>query len=154
MNPNTQLLQTFYTSFQKLDGEGMAECYHPDVHFSDPVFPDLTGDNAAAMWKMLCAQARDFELHFHSIEADDHKGRACWEARYCFSATGRKVHNKVTAEFEFQDGKIIKHTDDFSFWKWSAMALGPAGLILGWSSLLKNKVQKQAAKGLGLYSQQ
>lgn len=46
------------------------------------------------------------------------------------------------------DGKIIQHHDDFNFWKWSVMALGPIGLTLGWSPLVKNKVQMQAAKNL------
>jgi hypothetical protein len=62
--------------------------------------------------------------------------------------TGRRVHNKIDATFQFQDGKIIRHHDRFNFWKWSFMALGPVGLFLGWSPFIKNKVRKQAAKNL------
>ncbi len=148
MQQNVKLIETFYSSFQKLDGESMAECYHPEIEFSDPVFPDLKGDEAAAMWKMLCSQAKDFSLTFDKVEADDLSGKAHWEAVYNFSATGRKVHNIINAEFQFKDGKIIRHKDNFDFWKWSKMALGPTGFLLGWTPLLKNKIRQQAAKNL------
>ena len=28
-------------------------CYHPEVKFSDPAFPDLKGNEVGAMWSML-----------------------------------------------------------------------------------------------------
>lgn len=151
MHPNEELIETFYTSFQKLDAEAMVRCYHADVRFSDPVFPNLTQPEVGAMWKMLCQQAKNFELTFADVEANDRTGKAHWEARYDFSATGRRVHNKIDARFEFQDGKIIKHTDSFNFWKWSRMALGPAGLLLGWTPLVRRKVQRQAAARLAKF---
>jgi len=144
MHPHEELIEIFYTSFRGLDAEAMVRCYHPDIRFSDPVFPALSQAEVGAMWKMLCSQAKDFDLTFAAIEADERKGKAHWEARYTFSATGRRVHNKIEAEFEFQDGKIIKHTDAFDFWKWSSMALGPPGFLLGWTPLLRKKVQRQA----------
>jgi ketosteroid isomerase-like protein len=144
MHPNEKLIETLYTSFQNLDAEGMLSCYHPDIRFSDPVFPLLSEREVGGMWRMLCSQAKDFELTFAEVQADDRAGKAHWEARYKFSATGRSVHNKIDAEFEFQDGKIIKHTDRFDFWKWSRMALGPVGFLLGWTPLLRKKVQTQA----------
>jgi len=151
MHANEKLIETFYTSFQKLDAEGMSSCYHPDIRFSDPVFPLLVGAEVAGMWRMLCSQAKNFELTFSHVQANDRTGKAHWEAFYDFSATGRRVHNKIDAEFEFQDGKIIKHTDSFPFWKWSRMALGPAGLLLGWTPVVRNKVQRQAGERLSRF---
>ena len=148
MHPNEKLIETFYTSFQKLDAQTMSGCYHPDIRFSDPVFPLLAGAEAGGMWRMLCSQAKNFELTFSDIQANDRTGKAHWEAFYDFSATGRRVHNKIDAAFEFQDGKIIRHTDAFDFWKWSRMALGPAGTLLGWTPLVRNKVQRQARERL------
>jgi len=148
MNSNEKLIETFYTSFQKLDARAMILCYHPDIRFSDPVFLNLSGAEVGEMWRMLCSQAKNFELTFADIEADERTGKAHWEARYDFSATGRRVHNKINAEFEFQDGKIIRHKDTFDFWKWSSQALGPVGFILGWTPLLRKKVQKQARERL------
>ncbi len=151
MHPNKALIESFYTSFQKLDAEAMVRCYHADIRFSDPVFPDLSRAEVGAMWRMLCSQAKNFDLSFTSIEADDQVGRAHWEAHYDFSATGRRVHNKIDAKVEFHDGKIIRHTDTFDFWKWSSMALGPVGILLGWTPLLRKKVQKQAAERLARF---
>lgn len=151
MNQNEKLIETFYTAFQKLDAAAMTACYHPDIRFSDPVFTDLSGPEVGAMWKMLCSQAKNFEVRFSDVAADDLAGKANWEARYDFSATGRRVHNKIAAAFEFADGKIIKHTDTFDFWKWSSQALGPAGSLLGWTPMVRNKVQKQAAERLARF---
>ena len=151
MHPNEELIEIFYTSFQKLDAEAMVRCYHPDIRFSDPVFPILSGAEVGEMWKMLCSQAKNFELTFADVQANDRIGKAHWEARYDFSATGRRVHNKIEAEFEFQDGKIMKHTDTFDFWKWSSMALGPVGFLSGWTPLLRRKVQKQASERLARF---
>jgi len=148
MLPNTDVIETFYSCFQKLDGDGMVQCYHENIEFADPIFPDLRGSKVGAMWKMLCSQAQGFELTFNGIQSDDTTGRVHWEARYIFSMTGRRVHNKIDTTFQFQDGKIIQHHDTFDFWKWSFMALGPVGLLLGWSPVVKNKVRKQAAKNL------
>ena len=151
MNTNEKLIEDFYTAFQKLDAGAMADCYHPDIRFSDPVFPNLAGPRAGEMWRMLCSQAKNFEVTFSGIKADERTGKAHWEARYDFSATGRRVHNKIDAAFEFRDGKIIKHTDTFDFWKWSRQALGPAGVLLGWTPMLRGKVQKQAAERLAKF---
>jgi ketosteroid isomerase-like protein len=151
MHPHEELIESFYTFFQKLDAEGMVRCYHADIRFSDPVFPDLSKTEVGAMWKMLCSQAKNFDLSFDSIEANEQVGKAHWEAQYDFSATGRRVHNRIDARFEFQDGKIIKHTDTFNFWKWSSMALGPVGSLLGWTPLLRKKVQKQARERLASF---
>lgn len=148
MHPNEELLNRFYTAFQKRDGAAMAACYHPDVQFSDPVFPDLRGSRAGGMWKMLCKKGTDLKLEFRDVQADDAAGRAHWEAWYSFSATGRPVHNVIDASFEFRDGKIVRHTDRFSFHRWAGQALGPAGTLLGWTPLLRNKVRAMAAKNL------
>ena len=40
MHPNAELIQRFYTAFQKKDGAALASFYHPEAQFSDPVFQD------------------------------------------------------------------------------------------------------------------
>jgi hypothetical protein len=122
----------------------MAVAYSDQARFSDPVFTDLSADEARGMWRMLTGRAKDLEVSFGGISADDESGRAHWEAHYTFLATGRKVHNIIDAEFEFQNGKILRHVDRFDFWRWSRMALGPSGVLLGWTPFLKKKVQSTA----------
>jgi hypothetical protein len=129
----------------------MASAYDPEARFSDPVFTDLLGAEVGAMWQMLCARATDLRVEASGISADDLNGRAHWEAWYTFTKTGRKVHNVIDAIFEFRDGKIITHRDDFDLWRWAGMALGPSGKLLGWTPFLQNAVRKEARAGLAKY---
>lgn len=151
MHPHEALIRAFYAAFARKDGEAMAACYHPDVFFSDPVFPGLHGDEAADMWRMLLSRGKDLEVTLDSATADDGGGRAQWTARYTFSRTGRKVVNVISALFAFRDGKIVRHHDSFPFWRWASQALGPAGAALGWLPPLRWKVRKDAARSLAAY---
>ena len=151
MHPNAQLIQDFYGAFQRLDAEAMAACYASDVTFSDPVFPALHGAEAGDMWRMLARRAKDFSVRFDGIRADDASGEAHWVATYLFSQTGRTVVNDIHASFEFRAGKIVRHTDRFSLWRWARQALGTKGLLLGWAPFLQSAVRKQAASGLALF---
>ena len=151
MHPNAQVITQFYTAFQRLDAEAMAACYTADVIFSDPVFPSLQGAEAADMWRMLTSKAQNFSVVFDGISADDQRGQAHWVATYTFSQTGNTVVNDIHARFAFRDGKIVQHTDQFDLWKWSRQALGLKGWLLGWTPLVKNAIQAQAAKGLAIY---
>lgn len=150
---NEQLIQHFYESFADNNADAMISCYADDIEFSDPAFGLLKGADAKNMWKMLVERAKgNIKIEFKNVAADDKKGSADWTADYLFSRTGRKVFNEIHAEFEFQDGKIIKHTDIFDLWKWSKQALGISGVLFGWSSFLKNKIQKNARESLAEYS--
>ncbi len=148
MKSNVELIDDFYTCFQKKDYAGMIGCYHPNVHFSDPVFTSLQGKQAGAMWHMLCERGQDMTLQFRDVQADGNHGQAHWEANYTFSTTGRHVLNIIDATFDFQDGKIIRHHDQFDLWKWTRMALGTSGIVLGWSPIVQTKVRNTAQHGL------
>ncbi|TPV31539.1 nuclear transport factor 2 family protein [Paucihalobacter ruber] len=144
----TKIINQFYTAFKNLDAEAMVTCYHDEVTFEDPAFGKLHGENAKNMWRMLCKsqQGKDFKINFSSIQFENNIGTANWEAFYTFSKTGRKVHNKIKANFLFQDGKIIKHTDSFSLHAWASQALGIKGFALGWLPFFKSKFQVQTNK--------
>jgi ketosteroid isomerase-like protein len=129
----------------------MARCYHPEVFFSDPVFPKLRGEEAADMWRMLLARASDLQVTLDEAAGDAAGARAKWTARYTFSRTGRAVVNRVAGMFAFRDGLIVRHYDSFSFWRWASQALGPVGGALGWFAPLKWKVRRQAAEGLAAF---
>ncbi|MGH8673973.1 MAG: nuclear transport factor 2 family protein [Burkholderiales bacterium] len=151
MHKNAELIERFYTAFRKRDAATMAGCYHPDVEFSDPVFTDLKGARAGAMWRMLCERGKDLRVEFSDARADDRTGTAHWEAWYTFSGTGRKVHNVIDASFEFKDGLIVRHTDRFDLHRWAGQALGITGKLLGGTSFLQGKVRTKAAKSLDDY---
>jgi len=139
------IIEKFYTAFKNLDSETMAACYHRDIVFNDPAFGVLNGDHAKNMWRMLCANQKDknFKITFAAIDLVDKIGSAHWEAFYTFSKTSRHVHNIIEAKFEFRDGLIIKHTDNFNLYRWSKQAFGVSGYLLGWTSFFKKKLQNQ-----------
>ena len=149
MHANEELIQGFYTCFQKLDVEGMKTCYNDEAAFSDPVFTSLKGVEVGAMWAMLIETLKKnpttWNVKVYNIQADDHQGSCRWEADYIFSTTGRKVHNIIDARFEFANGKIRLHCDSFDLYRWSRMAFGLAGYLLGWSGMFHNKVRKMSA---------
>lgn len=147
----TELIEHFYSSFARLDAEAMVSCYHDRVSFSDPVFPKLDAREARGMWRMLCARAKDLSLSFSKVQASGDRGSAHWEAHYTFSATGRKIHNIIEAEFRFADGKIIEHTDRFDFYRWIRQALGLPGVLLGWTPMMQTKVRSRARARLAQY---
>jgi ketosteroid isomerase-like protein len=153
INVNAHLIARFYAAFAARDGDTMAACYAPGAHFSDPVFPDLDGEAPGAMWRMLTAQAKNLRIELVEHEADDGRGSARWRAHYVFSQTGRPVVNDVRANFRFSDGLITDHTDEFSFYRWARQALGPPGLLLGWSPPLKAAVRRRAAASLDKFMQ-
>ncbi len=149
---NEALIPTFYEAFARADAEGMVRCYAPNVIFTDPAFGELHGDEAKAMWRMLIENSKgQLSLTYDNVKADDKTGSADWVAHYTFSQTGRKVVNRIVARFEFEDGLIVRHTDQFNLWKWSRQALGFPGYLLGWTPFMKNKIQQRARRQLAKY---
>ncbi len=147
---NKELIISFYKAFGVKDFKKMGECYHKEAFFEDEVFK-LNGKEVKAMWHMLCLRGKDLEVTFANVQESESIVTAQWEAKYIFSASKRMVHNKISAQFKFKDGKIIEHKDSFSFWKWSGQALGFTGVLLGWTPMLKNKVSEQAANSLNSF---
>jgi ketosteroid isomerase-like protein len=145
--PGEELIERLYAAFADRDGKAMAACYTADARFSDPVFVGLQGEEPGAMWRMLTGRSKDLEVTLLEHEASEERGSAHWLADYTFS-TGRRVHNDVRAEFRFESGLIAEHRDSFSFYAWARQALGPLGLTLGWTPILRGKVQRQARSGL------
>lgn len=148
---NEQTIADFYTAFMNKDAEKMVSYYAHDIVFNDPVFKNLKGEEAKDMWRMLLGSAKELKVSFSNVEAIGNLASASWEAIYPFSKTGKMVHNKIRAAFEFENGKIVRHTDDFDLWKWAGMALGISGKLLGWTPLVQNKIKDTAQQTLDKY---
>ncbi len=155
MTPNENTIIKFYTAFANGDAKQMCKCYHPNVKFRDPVFGLLYGNEVCQMWEMLIKRSKgSLKIEFSEVEANEYLGSARWVASYRYSKTNKKVVNSIAAKFHFQDGLIIKHTDDFDIWKWSKQALGIKGLLLGWTGFMQNKIQEQARRSLKDYCEE
>jgi len=149
MSINQQVIERFYSAFQKLDHTAMNDCYSDDIVFSDPVFGLLHANEVKAMWTMLCKNAKDFSLTFSDIQLLDEEYATCkWTATYTFSKTGRKVVNHIKAFMRFKEGKVIEHSDAFRLSTWIAQALGWKGILFGWTGFMKRAVQKNAKRSL------
>lgn len=149
-------VERFYAAFRALDGATMQACYAVDARFDDPAFALQGRERIGAMWRMLCEGVEgrgrahwQLDAEGIAVDADARHGCAHWEARYLFGATGRLVHNRIDAHFEFDPaGLIAVHRDHFPFWRWSRQALGAPGLLLGWTPWLRTQVRRQAAARL------
>ncbi len=148
------LVKTFYDAFARLDVETMLSCLHPEITFSDPLFPNLRKVQVFGMWRMLIASAarhpNDFKLSYELVFVEERKAQVHWQAHYRYGGR-RKVHNKVLATLTFWDGKIVRHVDGFNFFTWGRQALGTLGLVLGWHRKFRASVQAAALKQLKVY---
>lgn len=141
MEPS-DLISKMYEALGRRDHEAMASCYHSEATFSDPVFPDLEGPEIAAMWHMLCEQGTDLDVTYRNVQATEDEGSAAWEARYTFGASGRKIHNRISSSFTFEDGLIKAQVDDFDLYRWIRQAVGWSGFLVGWTNNAKAKVKQ------------
>lgn len=148
---HASLVHRLYECLGDRDGDGMAACYTPDARFTDPAFGELQGDRVGAMWRMLTSQSTGIHVDLTSVAIDDDAGTARWVARYEFGPTGRQVENRIDASFRFRDGLIAEHSDHFSMWRWSRQALGPVGLLFGWTPLVRRRVRQRAIHNLNRF---
>jgi ketosteroid isomerase-like protein len=145
---NADLIRRFYEALDAQDGDSMAACYTPDATFRDPVFGELRGSEVGAMWRMLTERSDDLAVDLVEHGSDGDRGWARWIATYTFTQTGRGVTNDVRASMLFRDGLIADHRDDFDLYRWSRQALGPPGLFLGWTPIVRGAVRRRAREGL------
>ena len=148
-----ELIEQFYRAFGACDADTMAECYHANVQFSDPAFGQLSASEARAMWQMLCKsqKGQGLKVEVSQIQLGTNSATAHWQAQYAFSRTGRKVHNRIVAKFQFKDGLIIGHHDAFDLHQWARQALGFKGWLLGGTSFFQRKLQQQTRSMLRKY---
>jgi limonene-1,2-epoxide hydrolase len=148
---NIQIIIAFYKAFQAKDADTMVAFYHDEVVFEDPAFGLLKGEHAKNMWRMLCQNAEDLEVSASQIDANTQNGKCVWTANYTFRQTNRKVKNIIKANFEFKDGKIYRHADEFDLHKWATQALGFKGWLIGRTRYFQNKLQQQTNRLLSKF---
>jgi uncharacterized protein len=130
----------------------MAASYAPAARFSDPVFQDLAGPRIGTMWRMLCARATDLRVECGSVRVEGDTARVEWQAWYTYSATGRRVHNRIAARFILERGLIHRHDDVFDLYRWARQALGMTGILLGWSPPVQRAIRRRATRSLDAFA--
>ena len=147
MDRQEETARRYWDAIGRLDAETMADCYAHDAQFEDEVF-QLKGAECGMMWRMLFQGAADLEIRPGNLVVKDGIAHGRLDAWYTFTATGRKVHNKIQTRLVLRNGKIIDHHDRFPFYKWSRQALGAKGWLLGWTPLVRGAVRRQARRRL------
>jgi len=150
MHPHETLVRQFYASLAARDAEGAARCYHPEVFLSEPLHPRLRGAAAADLWRMRLAGADPIEIRLEEASGDAGGALARWSARS--TVRGRPVVVRGRSMFAFRDGRISRHYDHYSLWRWSSQALGPAGAALGWFGPWRWALRQRAARALERFS--
>jgi ketosteroid isomerase-like protein len=138
----------FYDAFAARDWQTVGGLYADDARFSDPAFSNLDAAQVRAMWRMLLTRGKDLAVVYEVLNETPTDAQVRWTATYTFTQTGRRVTNVITAALSLRNGRIVRHLDVFDFHKWSAQALGPVGMLLGWTPWLQRKVQGKAMAGL------
>jgi hypothetical protein len=152
MTSSQETATRFYRAFQSGDAAEMANCYHAELQFIDPVFGKLNRKEACGMWAMLLARSKGaLSIEFDILSADIQTVEVRWVARYPFGNEKRPVENIIRASMQFKEGLIVQHHDHFDFWRWSRQALGLSGWLLGSTPFLKNKVRQQSRRLLMKY---
>jgi hypothetical protein len=157
MNPdeiasNIALVERFYAAFDRRDHGTMAASYSPTARFSDPVFQSLSGPRIGTMWRMLCERATDLRVACGPVRVAGGMARVEWQAWYTYSATGRRVHNRIAASLRLEQGLIHRHDDMFDLYRWARQALGIKGLVLGWTPLVQRAIRRQASRSLDAFA--
>jgi hypothetical protein len=130
----------------------MAASYAPTARFSDPVFQDLTGPRIGTMWRLLCERATDLRVECGPVRTEGDTARVEWQAWYSYSATGRRVHNRIAASLILDQGLIRRHDDVFDLYRWARQALGVKGLLLGWTPLVQRAIRRRASHSLDAFA--
>lgn len=145
---STSVPRQFYSAFAARDWKAMGALYADDAVFNDPVFANLNAEQVRAMWRMLITRGKDLVVVHEVLTDTPAEAQTRWTATYTFSQTGRKVTNVISATMQLRDGRIVRHTDEFDFHRWSSQALGAIGTLLGWTGWLRGKVQARAMASL------
>lgn len=114
----------------------MESLYAPDVRFNDPIFSFDDRAGTMGMWKLLTAPEPGRDFRYELLGVSGNTATVRWIADYKFPSQqfGRKVHNVITATLVLNaDGKIVRHTDDFSWQRWARQAIpfGDAKMLEG-----------------------
>ena len=147
MNQNEATIHRFFTAYQNKEYTTMQNCYSEDAVYNNPIYGLNDTEHVKAMWEMICKTNKEESLHFENIELLDHEYATCdWSLVYYY--TNRRINNKIKSYLRLENGLIIEHTDAFDLYKWTRMAFGLTGSLIGWSNFFQKRIQKSTRKKL------
>jgi hypothetical protein len=101
---------------------------------------------------MLCERATDLRVEYGPVRTAGDMVRVEWQAWYTYSATGRRVHNRIAASLRLEHGLICRHDHVFDLYRWARQALGIKGLLLGWTPPVQGTIRRRAFRSLDTFA--
>ena len=151
MHPHEALLRRLFDRLAARDAAGAARCYHPDIFFTNPLYPRLRGPEVQDFWSMAFEALPDLALALDEVAADDDGGHARWHASYTIGTPPRHVATTGRSLFAFRDALVCRHYDHFSYWRWLERVFGAAGAAAGWFGPFRWAVRQRLARRLDRY---
>jgi hypothetical protein len=150
MHSHESLVRSLYAALAARRPEEAAACYHPDIFYSDPLHPRLRGEAVVDLWRMRLAPGTACEIRLDEASGGDQGAMARWTMRT--QVRGRPVEIRGRSLFAFREGRISRHYDHYSLWRWSTQAFGPAGATLGWLGPVRWALRSRARRALERFS--
>ena len=155
---NQDVVEKFLTYYSQHDFNGMHDCLHKDIKFSDFAF-DIQGREVRAMWHWFCVPflPRKEPVNvpkFKVVKCDADTVTAEYEVSYRSGDDQRPVDYCIEAHFVLQNGKIVEQKDTFgnvSQFEFAKMAFGFPLELLALTPLLRPIVQKKASDKLSQF---
>ncbi|MFA5899664.1 MAG: nuclear transport factor 2 family protein [Hyphomicrobium sp.] len=129
-----------FLALRRRDATGVAACYDQDAVFSSPIIGDVRGADVEALWRAIFAATCDSTLSFTIVDLGLTSARVEGIAKYSLLASGRSVTSRFNSALHIRDLRVMQHDDNFDAWAWASMALGPTGLLLGWSKAWRRRM--------------
>lgn len=134
-------VRAFYDAFERKDVAAMGRLYADDVKFRDAIFSFHDKSGVTRMWTKLFATDPRTTLKFTLDQVKGDVVTGHWVADYHLGT--RAVQNEVTTTMRVHNGKIVEHTDDFSWDRWAPQAI-PGGKLFtlpGFDALAKGLIR-------------
>jgi hypothetical protein len=137
------VVERFFLAYSKADPVLMSACLHPQISYSDPLFPDLRGVRVGLRWHWQLRHATDFKLQKQIIFLDERKAQLKLDIAYLWHR--RAVHHQVLSTLTIWDDMIVRHVDEYPYWQYAKQAQGLAGYVFGGFGWAQSVVQRRAA---------
>jgi len=120
--------KSFYDAYCKGDMATLEKLYDPKVKWSDTITSFGDREGTMGMWRALAASHASYSYRIVSAQGD--KVVVNWLADY--QLLGNPVHNDVMATLVIKDGRIVQHTDAYSWDRWAAQVFPRLGALSSW----------------------
>jgi hypothetical protein len=140
------LVERFFNAFGNGDWRTMARCYHDKASFTDPIFPDLRGEQIVYYWHQWFKENEGIKLNYSQLFADERKAQVQWNVRYTYQ--GRAVKHDATSTLAIWDDQIVRHVDEFALGGYLRQREGLLTGLLSGIPLVHQRVQRSARSRL------